>query len=302
MRGTVDADDVEDGGIAPADSGGARIARSGSGTRRSRRAGHAGPEGACRKPSGSWKPPGGGSRSRPSTSPPPSRFAWPDWACSMPARLLRRRRAGPEGGREGRESWLEATPSRPNNSPVEATKARRAKPHGDGTGPRPVPQPPAAGLRLSQHGKLTFNALTGSFDLTLDEGPGIRLRAGDSTHFWPVVTRSPRSIRCNWLLNRLAPAAGSTSNYAEVQASLAAEHGAANVYLISQPVSRLGHPRTALGRFCQRRASTTGGSVVAESSPSRGGRFNSNTKTWPPGSGSRASRTSGRIPRQSWSS
>ena len=32
---------------------------------------------------------------------------------------------------------------------------------------------------LSQHGRLTVNAMTGAIDLSLDEGPGIKLGSGD---------------------------------------------------------------------------------------------------------------------------
>jgi hypothetical protein len=87
---------------------------------------------------------------------------------------------------------------------------------------------------LLQRGKLTFNALTGAFDLRVDEGPGITLRADDfeallGGHFTP---RDVDSLE----LAVLAPGIRTkvTSSYAEVLASLAAEHGAANVYLLSQ--------------------------------------------------------------------
>ena len=114
-----------------------------------------------------------------------------------------------------------------------------------------------------------------------------------STHCWPVISSSPTSIRCNWHPNAAGTRGRLTSNYAEVQASLAAEHGAANVYLISRRFLDWATPERLAGDFAKA-SLRTGGSVVGELAEA-GAKFNSSTKTWPPGSGSRASRTSGRI-------
>ena len=59
-----------------------------------------------------------------------------------------------------------------------------------------------------------------------------------------------------------------TSNYAEVQASLAAEHGAANVYLISRRFLDWATPERLSGDFAKA-SLTSGGSVVAELAEAR---------------------------------
>jgi hypothetical protein len=127
---------------------------------------------------------------------------------------------------------------------------------------------PRMAYDLAQHGNLTFNTLTGAFDVSLDQGPGKKLSAGDLeallTGSYTLPAIDPLQLACE--------AAGArwriTSNYAEVQASLAAEHGAANVYLISQRFLEWATPERLSGDFAKARL-TTGGSIAAEHAEAR---------------------------------
>ncbi len=122
---------------------------------------------------------------------------------------------------------------------------------------------PLLAYDLSQHGKLTFNALTGSFDLKLDEGPGVRLHAGDLDALVAGHYTAPEIDPLQMASESAGMRLRLTSNYAEVQASLAAEHGAANVYLISRRFLDWASPERLSGDFATA-SLTTGGSVVAE--------------------------------------
>jgi hypothetical protein len=127
---------------------------------------------------------------------------------------------------------------------------------------------PLLAYDLSQHGKLTFNALTGSFDVRLDDGPGIKLSAGDLD----ALVAGQYTLSEIDPLQMASESAGTrrrlSSNYLEVQASLAAEHGAANVYLISRRFLDWATPERISGDFAAT-SLTTGGSVVAELAEAR---------------------------------
>ena len=56
---------------------------------------------------------------------------------------------------------------------------------------------------VSQHGTLTFNTLTGAFDLRLDEGPGIVLKAGDLEAVVAGRSIARPATRCGWPPRRL---------------------------------------------------------------------------------------------------
>jgi hypothetical protein len=123
-----------------------------------------------------------------------------------------------EADQLARQATLAVTPSR---NEMERARARFLN--------RPI-----LAYDLSQRGRLTFNTLTGALDLTLDEGPGITLKPGDldtllaGRFVLPAIDPLKMAATTCGARSRL------TSNYAEVQAGLAAEHGAANAYLISR--------------------------------------------------------------------
>jgi len=127
---------------------------------------------------------------------------------------------------------------------------------------------PLLAYDLLQHGKLTFNATTGAFDLSLDMGPGIKLGAGDceallAGHYkLPAVDPLTLAALALGIHDRL------TSNYVEVQASLAAEHGAANVYLLSRRFLEWATPERLSGDFAST-IRTVGGSVNGELAEAR---------------------------------
>ena len=127
---------------------------------------------------------------------------------------------------------------------------------------------PLLAYDLSQHGRLTFNALTGSVGLTLDEGPGVKLSAGDldalvaGRYTLPDIDPLQLASESAGTRGRL------TSNYAEVQANLAALHGAANVYLISRRFLDWATPERLSGDFANASVAT-GGSVVTETALAR---------------------------------
>jgi hypothetical protein len=127
---------------------------------------------------------------------------------------------------------------------------------------------PVVAYDIAQHGTLTFNALTGSFDLRLDDGPGITLSAGDFD-----ALLAGRYTVCDVDPLQMASASAGTrgrlsSNYLEVQANLAAEHGPANVYLISRRFLDWATPERLSGDFAKA-SLATGGSVVAELAEAR---------------------------------
>jgi hypothetical protein len=93
---------------------------------------------------------------------------------------------------------------------------------------------PLLAYDLAQHGRLTFNTLTGAFDLSLDEGPGISLKAGDLEALLAGRFDRPAIDPLQLAAKMAATQNQLTSNYAEVQANLAAEHGAGNFYLTSR--------------------------------------------------------------------
>ena len=121
---------------------------------------------------------------------------------------------------------------------------------------------------IPQRGTLTFNALTGSFDLRLDDGPGVRLSAGDFDALLAGDYTVPDIDPLQMASATVGTQARLSSNYLEVQASLAAEHGAANVYLISRRFLAWATPEVLAGDFAKASA-TTGGSVVAELAEAR---------------------------------
>jgi hypothetical protein len=116
---------------------------------------------------------------------------------------------------------------------------------------------------LSQHGRLTVNAMTGAIDLSLDMGPGIKLGSGDLDALllgkFRLPDVDPLELACETYVNhdRLK------SNYVEVQAGLAAEHGAANVYLLSRRFLEWATPERLSGDFA-RSILKAGGSVERE--------------------------------------
>ena len=121
---------------------------------------------------------------------------------------------------------------------------------------------------ILQHGSLTFNALTGSFDLRLDDGPGIQLSAGDFDALLAGHYTVPDIDPLQMASASAGTRARHSSNYLEVQANLAAEHGPANVYLISRRFLDWATPERLSGDFAKASV-MTGGSVVAELAEAR---------------------------------
>jgi hypothetical protein len=108
---------------------------------------------------------------------------------------------------------------------------------------------PLLAYDLSQRGRLTFNTLTGALDVTLDEGPGITLKAGDLDALLAGRFVLPASDPLQMAATTSGTRSRLTSNYAEVQAGLAAEHGAANTYLISRRFLNWATPERLSGEF-----------------------------------------------------
>jgi hypothetical protein len=109
----------------------------------------------------------------------------------------------------------------------------RSRTDADRAGDHILDQPFRA-YNIVQRGTLTFNAITGAVDLRLDEGPGIKLRAGDleailAGRFQPDGA-DPREMAAQAFAIR----ASMKHNYNEVRAGLAAKHGAGNVYMLSR--------------------------------------------------------------------
>jgi hypothetical protein len=108
---------------------------------------------------------------------------------------------------------------------------------------------PLLAYDLSQRGRLTFNTLTGALDLTLDEGPGITLKPGDldallaGRFVLPAIDPLKMAATTSETRSRV------TSNYTELQAGLAAEHGAANTYLISRRLLNWATPERLSSEF-----------------------------------------------------
>jgi hypothetical protein len=135
------------------------------------------------------------------------------------------------------------------------------------TGDRFFNQPLVA-YDISQHGRLTLNAITGAIDLSLDMGPGIKLGAGDLEALIAGNFKHP-----DFDPRELAADAQEThdrvaSNYVEVHASLAAEYGAANVYLLSRRFLEWATPERLSGDFAKS-ILTAGGSIEREIAEAR---------------------------------
>ena len=195
---------------------------------------------------------GSGSLSPPSTSPRPSRSAWPAPGCCTLARLPTTPRAG-HGKRPRKPKPRRSDAAEAEQLARQATLAVGPNRNEMERARDSFPQSPAAGLRPGRNtADLTFNTLTGAFDLSLDEGPGIsaECRRSRSTSGRPL-RRSPPSIRCNWPRRRPARTAGSRATTPKCRRSLAAEHGAANVYLISRRFLDWATPERLCGRFRQ---------------------------------------------------
>jgi len=115
----------------------------------------------------------------------------------------------------------------------------------------------------AQHGRLTLNVMTGAFDLSLDTGPGVKLGAADLE----ALLAGEFKLRDVDPLELAAETLGIhgrlTSNYTEVQASLAAEHGAANVYVLSRRFLEWASTERLAGDFTTA-VLTSGSSVEGE--------------------------------------
>ncbi|MFI5460643.1 MAG: hypothetical protein ACHRXM_34950 [Isosphaerales bacterium] len=122
---------------------------------------------------------------------------------------------------------------------------------------------PLVAYDRSQHGRLTLNVMTGAFDLSLDTGPGVKLGAGDLEALLAGQFKLPDVDPLELAAETLGIHGRLTSNYVEVQASLAAEHGAANVYLLSRRFIEWASPERLAGDFTTA-VLTRGGSVEGE--------------------------------------
>jgi hypothetical protein len=118
---------------------------------------------------------------------------------------------------------------------------------------------PLLAYDLIQHGRFSFNTLTGAFDLNLDDGPGVTLQAGDLEALLtgrfdrPAIDPLQLAAQTAGKYSRL------TSNYAEVQANLAAEHGAGNCYLISRRFLDWATPERFSGELAMARPAVSDG-------------------------------------------
>jgi hypothetical protein len=119
---------------------------------------------------------------------------------------------------------------------------------------------PLLAYDIQQHGKLTFNALTGAFDLTLEDVPGITLSAADLDALQAGRFQLPKINPLQLVPKATITPGRLTSNYDLVQASLAAEHGAGNVYLLSRRFLDWATPERMAGDFA--RASLASGLTV----------------------------------------
>jgi hypothetical protein len=122
---------------------------------------------------------------------------------------------------------------------------------------------PLVAYDISQRGRLTFNALTRAFDLRLCEGPGITLGTRDvetllaGKFTLPDIDPLVLADAATRLRGRL------TSNYDEVRASLAAEYGPANVYMLSRRFLEWASAARLSGDFATA-ILETGGTLEAE--------------------------------------
>jgi hypothetical protein len=123
---------------------------------------------------------------------------------------------------------------------------------------------PLLAYDLSQHGRLTYNALTGALDLTVDQTPGITINSGDLD---ALVARRFARTAVDPLEMAATMTASTrrrlTSNYAEVQARLAAEHGAGQFYLVSRRFLEWATPERLSGELALART-TRGAGPAAE--------------------------------------
>jgi hypothetical protein len=93
---------------------------------------------------------------------------------------------------------------------------------------------PLLAYDIAQHGKLTFNTVTGAFDLSLDGGPGARLKPAELDALLAGRLQLPDAKPLQLASETHSPRERHTSNYSAVLARLVAEHGAGNVYLLSR--------------------------------------------------------------------
>jgi hypothetical protein len=122
---------------------------------------------------------------------------------------------------------------------------------------------PILAYDLQQKGKLTFNTLTGAFDLVVEQAPGIALTGDDVEELLAGRYRLPDVDPLQLAAEATANQGRLESNYAEVQASLAAEHGASNVYLESRRFLDWATPERIAGDFASA-SLTSGGSIAGE--------------------------------------
>ncbi len=141
----------------------------------SRRSGLARPGPTSPGQSGSWKPPGNGSLPRRSTFPRPSHSAWPAWDCCTLARPPTPPSSAFTKRPRRQKRLLEATPTTPTSCARQATLAvEPTRIEMERARTRFLNRPLVA-YDLTQHGKFTFNTLTGAFR------PETGLRARESS-------------------------------------------------------------------------------------------------------------------------
>jgi hypothetical protein len=93
---------------------------------------------------------------------------------------------------------------------------------------------PVLAYDIAQRGKLTYNVMTGAVDLSLDEGPAIKLLDGDLETLLAGKFQPADVDPIEMATKALANSCRLEHNYNEARASLAAENGASNVYLLSR--------------------------------------------------------------------
>ena len=230
--------------------GGACITVSRQGTRRSRRAGHAGPEGPGQSRAEAGSRPGAGlCHGRAPLRHPVAAHGPPGvlHACQAAHDAVERVRKEAEKAEVLARSDAAEAEQLARQATLAVGPIRREM---ERARDRFLNRPLLA-YDFEQHGKLTFNTLTGAFDLRLDDGPGITLSAGDLDALLAGRFKLPDIDP----LQMASEAAGTrgrlTSNYAEVQAKPRRRARCGQRLPDLPALSRLGHARTALGRLRQ---------------------------------------------------